>query len=379
MLGTDESLMASALTGAAELGSSSSSISVDTLKRNFDVHDGWGLFPRIFHDVIQRMAAKKAPSRHRHGHDTRHIPFLMSASAIEFYLGGVSDLLSPARPVRIDPDTSRPMGVSVVRLMNMEDLMSFLKTVMANRATRGTKMNEASGLHGGSSRSHAALILNLHQVDPNSNRYCHTTFTIMDLAGAERPSKTGEKRYSGAEMLLYMKEKGEEIPTGCQALIINYELSSFATEILRVSEANKRDVKYQPPTQLATEVTKFLGGCFKGETNTMMMMCLSQSSNNAWETWFSLQYGKKIAKLRMHTKHQTSMDLDVACDIAERKARAAAGILGRAAQNKCLERKRQMMRDAEYELEQIRNLKDAFHLHQSPARCSSRSSSTSAD
>ena len=85
----------------------------------------------------------------------------------------------------------------------MADLLPFLEQVQMNRTTRSTAMNRADGEHGGSSRSHAALILTLTQLDECEENVATTTFTLMDLAGAERPSKTKEKRFSGSEMLLY--------------------------------------------------------------------------------------------------------------------------------------------------------------------------------
>jgi hypothetical protein len=49
------------------------------------------------------------------------------------------------------------------------DLLPFLEQVQMNRTTRSTAMNRADGEHGGSSRSHAALILTLTQLDDSGD------------------------------------------------------------------------------------------------------------------------------------------------------------------------------------------------------------------
>jgi hypothetical protein len=78
-------------------------------------------------------------------------------------------------------------------------------SVREHRTTRATKMNPsakaaaarggaagAAAAHGGSSRSHCALQCTLRQVDRSSRDVRVTSFTCMDLAGAERPSSNGD-------------------------------------------------------------------------------------------------------------------------------------------------------------------------------------------
>jgi len=85
----------------------------------------------------------------------------------------------------------------------MEDVIRFILTVRANRTTRETRMNTAvEGQGGGSSRSHCALILYLVQWDRKKDEVVRTHFSLLDLAGAERPSKTGEERKGGYEAFL---------------------------------------------------------------------------------------------------------------------------------------------------------------------------------
>ena len=59
----------------------------------------------------------------------------------------------------------------------------FIARVYGNRKVVATRMNE------GSSRSHCAIILTLLQLETASQTFRQTQFSIVDLAGAERPEK----------------------------------------------------------------------------------------------------------------------------------------------------------------------------------------------
>ena len=76
-------------------------------------------------------------------------------------------------------------------------MIPFIQQIIQNRTTRSTNFNQASSgpgeQHTGSSRSHAMLILSLMQLDEATDEYVKTTFTLADLAGAERPSKTEDR------------------------------------------------------------------------------------------------------------------------------------------------------------------------------------------
>mmetsp|Transcript_49094 Transcript_49094/g.59477 ORF Transcript_49094/g.59477 Transcript_49094/m.59477 type:complete len:490 (+) Transcript_49094:15-1484(+) len=362
-LGTDKSLLPRRRS-TPPMGSENSTKYDDVA---YDDDDGWGIFPRVF-------TTARATLIQKNHHNTTKTPFyIFTASAIEFYLADASDLLQPQKNIRIDPDSHRPCGCTTVVLSSVDDMISFLNTVRQNRTTRSTRMNRAHETHGGSSRSHAALILTLHQLDSavgvddgggGGDNYCQTTFTIVDLAGAERPSKTKEKRYGGIEMALWMKEyKGEEIPVGCQALVINLELSSIASEVLRATGAHRQGKPYTPPRQLCTETIKFLGGCFDGDSITAMILCLSPAGSNGWETWFSLQYGEKVSRLKVPVRRQRAKSFKRVYRNAEKKAKDAAEALKRAnVGNKYYVIKETLARDAQQGLEQLERLRCLLRL-----------------
>jgi hypothetical protein len=93
----------------------------------------------------------------------------------------------------------------------------------------------------GSSRSHAALILTLHQeID---GMYQKTKFHLVDLAGAERPDKTGGQRMSALEAFINLAS-GKKVDPGVQGTIINYSLSELATSIRVATDANAKGKTY---------------------------------------------------------------------------------------------------------------------------------------
>ena len=244
----------------------------------------WGIFPRVVHNVLEIMAAR--PS-------TR---FQLLGSAIEFYLGTCRDLLAENNPILIGEDNTA-RGHTVQSLTCVADLLPFLAQVKQNRSVRATKMNEKTQDCGGSSRSHCALMLTLLQVDANDS-YSKTTFTLIDFAGAERPSKTGEERKSGMDVMLELYLGREIVSTGAQAFVINWELFELGSAVLQATRCHKSGKKYAPPKQAVSDFLKFVASCMDGRAMLGMVITISQAARNGWETWFTMKYGTELAKLR---------------------------------------------------------------------------------
>ena len=147
-------------------------------------HPDWGLFPRVVDATLTRMQQESGGGGGRRR-------WMLNASAVEFYMGEVNDLLNGGASCQIDEDR-QPSGNVWVQMETVADLKPILDRITANRTTKSTKMNAASkDGTSGSSRSHCALMLNLMQLDKGSGLLSETTFTLLDLAGAERHSKSG--------------------------------------------------------------------------------------------------------------------------------------------------------------------------------------------
>jgi hypothetical protein len=112
-------------------------------------HDDWGIFPRFLHTVLTRMRAVENDSK-------EPTNWVCTVSAIEFYMAQAYDLLDNKKMVIIDADAS-PVSATEWEVTKTSDLEPFMDEVNRQRAVSKTKMNA------GSSRSHIALILTLHQ------------------------------------------------------------------------------------------------------------------------------------------------------------------------------------------------------------------------
>jgi hypothetical protein len=281
----------------------------------------WGLFPRLVHAIFDKMKA----SANR---------FIITASAIEFYMTLASDLLANNAPILIDRE-HKPIGQTVLRFESISDLMPFLSKVRKHRTSRSTKMNSQTENHDGSSRSHAALILNIFQLNSSTKKYCKTRLTLMDLAGAERPDKpvkqTAKQKKEdelvtmisaiggGSDIAADLNLRGKDISVFAQASLINFELTMLSNEVRKASENHRKKKKYSPPLQNCPDMIKFLGSCFKGDDLMSMMVALSPSGNNGWETWFSCQYGTDLSNLSAPVKSVKAKDIEKGLKAAENK------------------------------------------------------------
>ena len=128
--------------------------------------------------------------------------------------------------------------------------------VNSNRTMAKTGMNEVS------SRSHAALILTLHQYcrkesssTEYANKYNKTTFTLMDLAGAERVSKTGGKFVGGLAIFMEIADamkKGKTPPMGATGALINFELTEMNTTVNKATMKWKQGMQYKVAKGMTT-------------------------------------------------------------------------------------------------------------------------------
>jgi hypothetical protein len=293
----------------------------------------WGLFPRLVHGVFETLHERAAA-------DGGNTKFVVTASGIEFYLTLAFDLLNANAPILIDRN-HKPVGQTVVRFNDVGDLMPFLVNVRTNRTSRSTQMNSRTDDHDGSSRSHAALILTIRQLNVAAGKVSETRLTLMDLAGAERPDKPLKqtaKQKKDDEFITMLSATGgggdmrgeqlgdlrdRSISTRAQAGVINFELTMLSAEVRKAGDSHRKGRKYSPPLQNCPDMIKFLGSCFTGKDLMALMVALSPSGNNGWETWFSCQYGKDLSKLSAPVAPVKRKPLDKALKAAEKKSKEA--------------------------------------------------------
>lgn len=201
-----------------------------------------------------------------------------------------------------------PCFSKTIEINSIDDLQTVLQTVLKNRTAASTKMNLGSKDHAGSSRSHAALILRLYQID-KEGKYQKSEFHLIDLAGAERPDKVGVERVSAYDIMTkLMTQKNAKIGVAEQGFLINYELSELHTLCVNATDAHKKGKPFKVATSLTPPGIQYVAQLINGSCIMNMIICLSQAPQNGWETWFSLKYGTDLSKLEIKIPKQKPTD-----------------------------------------------------------------------
>lgn len=329
--GSDVMVLAYGQTGT---GKTTTIFGFEPALKGYGPRTGWGMFPRVCEATLARMRSAS----------TGTSSFLLTVSAVEFYMMQCLDLLDDKKVVAID-ESSHIVGEVRAPIDEVADVIPAIERVMAARTTRSTRMNVAAGDHEGSSRSHCALILTLAAV--RGGDVCETRFTLLDLAGAERPSKVSEVKPS-AEMQIWEAERSGRSPPEdsleSQTTLVNYELCAshlqplrpggtrdlcprlhrrhlMSRQVLMATENHRAGRAYNPPTQMVTPAIRFISTCLTGSCLTIMIVTLSQAPQNGWETWFSLQYGTDLSKLQVPLKRQRARNYRA--ELKEARERAA--------------------------------------------------------
>jgi len=284
---------------------------------------GWGVFPRVVHSTLQSMREWRAVG----------VRSVLLASAVEFYCGGAFDLNSAGaakNEVTIDREAN-VFGTRSTELKSVKQLKKWITRMYASRLTAKTKMNDAS------SRSHCAFILSLHQLSADGN-YHKTSFSMIDMAGSERHSKTGGERMSDVEAgqecaKMMMEGTPERTSIGAQGTMINIELSLLATEILKASDMHKKGIPYKAQKELSTAASFYFCACCDGRARIGACVTISQSPQHGFESWFSLRYAEQLAACRVPLFQVTPVPVAEALQAAAQAAEEAADKFAKANPN----------------------------------------------
>jgi len=250
-------------------------------------HPEWGIFPRV---VEYCLATINSATSTEMGST---LNTKVTVSAMEFYLNGCFDLLNSQVPVLIDD--GRPQGLTERAVTSGKETCEFLQEVYGNRHVRKTAMNE------GSSRSHTALVLKAYFCDSKDGDYVQTSFTLFDLAGAERVGKTGGKFITPMDAMI-AAGKGKDVGTGGEGAIINWDLSSMMDQVQKASDCAKAKRAYKCGTALITPAIQTIASCFDGRALLGMVVCVSQAPQHGSESFFSCQMGESLASLKSNVK-----------------------------------------------------------------------------
>ena len=274
---------------------------------------GWGLLPRAVHATLAHIAALAQ----------RGVHSILLLSAVEFYAFMAFDLADVAGKQMCTMKGHQVLGNSYTKCDSPAILKAFIERVYGNRKVVATKMNE------GSSRSHCAIMLTLLTLDAATRQFRQTQFSIIDLAGAERPEKALGERISKEkamqDMIRYMKNPSMDMSPGLQGFLINFELSNLLTEVVTATNAHKAKQTYKSSGFGNSASIAYFGGALAGETRLSVIICLSQSKQNGWETWYSIaNYGKQLAELKTRVRPVETTGMDTALAEAKKAAEEAA-------------------------------------------------------
>lgn len=205
----------------------------------------------------------------------------ISLSYLEIYNETIRDLLSeesvPRGGLMLREDSNQAVsvaGLSSHHPRNVEEVMDMIIKGNQMRTISPTAANATS------SRSHAVLQINVAQKDRNASvEEPHTmaTLSIIDLAGSERASAT--------------KNRGDRLLEGAN---INKSLLALGSCINALCDVRKRNhVPYRN-----SKLTRLLKFSLGGNCKTVMIVCVSPSSEHFDETQNTLRYANRAKNIQ---------------------------------------------------------------------------------
>ena len=112
------------------------------------------------------------------------------------------------------------------------------------------------------------------------------------------------------ELITYYKRLDGELTPGLQGYLINFELTNLLTEVVSATMSHKAGRKYTPGYGQNGGAAQFFGGALAGESRLGALICLSQSPQHGWETWYSIaQYGRQLAELKTRVRPVAKMPM----------------------------------------------------------------------
>jgi kinesin family protein 18/19 len=204
----------------------------------------------------------------------------ISLSYLEIYNETIRDLLVPGGTkggLMLREDTNQSVSVAGLSSHHPHNVEQVMDMIMRGNECRTMSPTEANAT---SSRSHAVLQINIAQKDRNADvNEPHTmaTLSIIDLAGSERASAT--------------KNRGERLFEGAN---INKSLLALGSCINALCDPRKRNhIPYRN-----SKLTRLLKFALGGNCKTVMIVCVSPSSQHFDETQNTLRYANRAKNIQ---------------------------------------------------------------------------------
>ncbi|KAM7378053.1 hypothetical protein PAMA_013111 [Pampus argenteus] len=275
-----------------------------TMGTGFDVsigEDGLGIIPRAVNHLFRGIEERRQAATEQ----GRPVPeFKINAQFLELYNEEVLDLFDSTRDIearkqksniKIHEDASGgiyTVGVTTRTVTSAAEMIQCLKLGALSRTTASTQMNVQS------SRSHAIFTIHLCQVrvcspDNNDNvtdnRLANNSeinefetltakFHFVDLAGSERLKRTGATG----------DRAKEGISINCGLLALGNVISALGDRSKRSTHVPYRDSK----------LTRLLQDSLGGNSQTVMIACISPSDRDFMETLNTLKYANRARNIK---------------------------------------------------------------------------------
>ncbi|XP_051917168.1 kinesin-like protein KIF21A isoform X5 [Hippocampus zosterae] len=273
-----------------------------TMGTGFDVNitdDELGIIPRAVHHLFRGIERRRQAAQEQ----GRPAPeFKINAQFLELYNEEVLDLFDSVRDgkqkshIRIHEDANGgiyTVGVTTRTVSSEAEMMQCLKLGALSRTTASTQMNVQS------SRSHAIFTIHLCQVrvcaspdnqEDGDNRVSNgngdmdeyetlsAKFHFVDLAGSERLKRTGATG----------DRAKEGISINCGLLALGNVISALGDRSKRASHVPYRDSK----------LTRLLQDSLGGNSQTVMIACISPSDRDFMETLNTLKYANRARNIK---------------------------------------------------------------------------------
>ncbi|XP_043255529.1 kinesin-like protein KIF21A isoform X2 [Colletes gigas] len=252
-----------------------------------------GIIPRAIMHLFNGIAEKQ-----QHARERAQMPpeFKVTAQFLELYNEDLKDLLEPGGPrggARIHEDTAGNIhlaGVEPRIVVSPEQALEYLRLGALSRTTGSTQMNTQS------SRSHAIFTLYIRQQkcikveDPDADIDTSGTepasefetltakFHFVDLAGSERLKRTGATG----------DRAKEGISINCGLLALGNVISALGDKTKKALHVPYRDSK----------LTRLLQDSLGGNSQTVMIACVSPSDRDFMETLSTLKYANRARNIK---------------------------------------------------------------------------------
>ncbi|XP_061523776.1 kinesin-like protein KIF21A isoform X3 [Phycodurus eques] len=274
-----------------------------TMGTGFDVNigeDEVGIIPRAVNHLFRGIEERRQAATEQ----GKPVPeFKINAQFLELYNEEVVDLFDATRDVearrqksnvRIHEDANGgiyTVGVTTRSVASAAEMIQCLKLGALSRTTASTQMNVQS------SRSHAIFTIHLCQVrmcspdndNATDNRLeggsgidefetLSAKFHFVDLAGSERLKRTGATG----------DRAKEGISINCGLLALGNVISALGDRSKRSTHVPYRDSK----------LTRLLQDSLGGNSQTVMIACISPSDRDFMETLNALKYANRARNIK---------------------------------------------------------------------------------